>query len=509
MRLHSLRTKLLAWLLIPLTLFVIVNTAVTYRNARAMATVVQDRMLLGAARMIGEQVRFEEGRLVTPIPPAALALFHTAARDRVFYRVSGPHGVLLSGYEELPLANLPQRLDEASFADAVFRSEPVRIVAFLQPVVAAPTEGPVLIEVAQTRQAHTLLAQDMLGHTVRQQLLMLLLVVLLVWIGLWRSLAPLLTLRDRVLRRTPGSAEPFGDTPVPSELVPLVDALDDYDRRLSQHMAVQARFVANASHQLRTPLTVLNMQVAYATRSDDLARKDEALAAIQRSVQHGIRLVNQLLTLSRNEVGIDVPGRQVEIDLNDVVKRAFEELGILAQAKDIDLGFETTGGAAFVRAMPAVLDELVANLLDNALRYTPSGGVVTARVAGAPEAVLLTIEDNGPGISPALREQVFERFFRPQQEESEGSGLGLAIVRQIAQASNATIVLADAAGHSGLVVTVHFPLRPVGAASMASPVAATAASTEAATATSTEALPVATTGTGAATTAAPAASGWP
>lgn len=458
MALRSLRTQLLAWLLIPLTLFVIVNTVVTYRTARTMATVVQDRMLLGSARMIGEQVRFEEGRLVTPIPPAALALFQTAARDRVFYRVSGPRGTLLSGYDELPLVPLPRRVDEASFVDAVFRQEAVRVVAFLQPVVAAPAEGPVLIEVAQTRQAHALLAQDMLGHAVGQQLLMLLLVALLVWIGLWRSLAPLLTLRDRVLRRTPGSAEPFGATPVPSELVPLVAALDDYDRRLSQHMAVQGRFITNASHQLRTPLTVLNMQVAYAARSSERAHKDEALEAIRRSVQHGIRLVNQLLTLSRNDVGIDQPARQGEVDLADVVQRALEELGILAQAKEIDLGFETAGGPCMVRAMPGVLDELVTNLVDNALRYTPNGGVVTARVTAAPDAVILSVEDNGPGIPSALRERVFERFYRLQEEHADGSGLGLAIVRQIAAASNAVIALSDPDGHAGLVVSVRFPI---------------------------------------------------
>lgn len=464
---RSLRTQLLAWLLIPLTLFVVVNTLVTYRNARAMATVVQDRMLLGSARMIGEQVRFDEGRLVTPIPPAALALFHTASRDRVYYRVSGPQGALLSGYEELPLAPAPRGTDEATYADTVFRDEPVRIVAFLQPVVAAPAEGPVLIEVAQTQQAHTLLAQDMLAHTVRQQLLMLLLVVLLVWIGLWRSLAPVMTLRDRVLRRTPGSAEPFGATPVPHELAPLVDALDDYDRRLARHLAVHGRFIANASHQLRTPLTVLNMQVTYAIRNHDIARKDDALSAIQRSVQHGIRLVNQLLTLSRNDVGIDLPSQQANVDLVEVVQRALEELGILAQAKAIDLGFERSGHACVVRATPAVLDELVANLVDNAIRYTPAGGVVTARVAGAADAVILTIEDNGPGIPASLREQVFERFYRLQQEHADGSGLGLAIVRQIAEASNATIALSDARVGTGLVVTVRFPLGP--AAALAAP----------------------------------------
>ena len=469
MAFRSLRTQLLVWLLIPLTLFVMVNTLMTYRNARAMATEVQDRMLLGAARMIGEQVRFDEGRLVTPIPPAALALFHTASRDRVFYRVSGPRGALLSGYEELPLAAMPHGVDEARYADAVFRDEAVRIVTFLQPVVAAPAEGPVLIEVAQTLRAHTLLTQDMLSHTVRQQLLMLLLVALLVWIGLWRSLAPLLILRDRVLRRIPGSAEPFGATRVPHELVPLVDALDDYDRRLAQHLAVHGRFVANASHQLRTPLTVLNMQVAYAIRSDDAARKEEALAAIQRSVQHGIRLVNQLLTLSRNDVGIDMPGDQADVDLIEVVKRTLEELGILAQAKDIDLGFESGGVPCLVRAMPAVLDELVANLVDNALRYTPPGGVVTARVTGGADAVVLTIEDNGPGIPVALREQVFERFYRLQQEQVDGSGLGLAIVRQIARASNAVIVLSDAAGPGGLVVTVRFPTSAAGAPQLPSP----------------------------------------
>ena len=457
---NSLRAQLLGWLLFPLALYAACSAWFTYHNAADTATVVHDRLLLGSARRIAEQVRYDDGALQVVIPPAALELFQSSDNDRIYYRVAAANGSLLAGYAELPVPPGPVEAEESIYFDATYRGEPVRAVAFAQPVFAAPGEGLVLIEVAQTLQSHTTLTHQIWANTMRQQFLILALAVLMVLIGLRRGLLPVLRLRERVQRRRPGALEPLDAAPVPSELTPLVHAINDYVRRLDDYMSAHNRFIANASHQLHTPLTLLNTQVNYALRSDDVASKDHALRAIHDGVQQGIRVANQLLTLSTAESAVAHSLRQSDVDLVEVVKRVLEESATAAQAKNIDLGFELHGGPTVVRAMPAMLHELVSNLVDNALRYTPAGGVVTAIAEARDGANFLRIADNGPGIPLDERERVFERFYRLRQDRSDGCGLGLPIVREIAVASGAHVTLSDPSSGTGLVVTVTFPGRP-------------------------------------------------
>ncbi len=468
MAFNSLRSQLLGWLLVPLALYAVSSAWFTYGNAMETATVIQDRLLLGSARMIAEQVRYEDGAPQVVIPPAALELFQSGASDRVYYRIASATGMLLAGYAELPLPPGPVDVEDSVHFDAVFRGEPVRAVAFAQPLFAAPADGPLLIEVAQTMGSHTALTRQIWEHTVRQQLLILALAVVMVLIGLHRGMLPILRLRERVQRRRPGALVPLDADPVPHELTPLVHAINDYVRRLDDYVSAHSRFVANASHQLHTPLTLLNTQVNYGLRSSDLAMKDDALRAIHEGVRHGIRVVNQLLTLSAAEAAIGHSLRQQDVDLIAVVKHVLEESATTAQAKNIDLGFELHGGPAVVQALPAMLHELVANLVDNALRYTAVGGVVTAAIETREGVNVLRIADNGPGIPVEERERVFERFYRLRQDRSDGCGLGLPIVREIAISSGATVSLSDAPGGTGLVVTVTFPARPAIATALAS-----------------------------------------
>jgi two-component system sensor histidine kinase TctE len=267
---------------------------------------------------------------------------------------------------------------------------------------------------------------------------------------------PVLRLRDQVLRRKPGTLEPLDAASAPQELTPLVDAMNDYVRRLDEHMSAHGRFIAYASHQLRTVLTVLNTQVSYALSNADPAARDDALHGIRDGVQQGIRLVNQLLLLFSAEAGAAQPLREAEVDLAEVVQRVLEELAALAQSRNIDLGFEQKGDATTVRGTPSMLHELVANLVDNAIRYTPPGGMVTAAVLGSASGVTLRVEDNGPGIPADQRERVFERFYRLHDDGPGGSGLGLPIVREIAAASRADVRLSDPPSGNGLIVSVTF-----------------------------------------------------
>jgi two-component system sensor histidine kinase TctE len=459
---RSLRAQLLGWLLLPLAVYTAFNIWITYRNAVDTAAVVQDRLLLGSARIIAHQIQFEDGVIQVVIPPAALELFQSSEQDRVYYRIAGANGSLLSGYAELPPPPGDMEPEGSVYFDAIMREQPVRVVAFAQPLFAAPGEDAVTIEVAQTMQYNRTLAYQFWAHAASQQILIMLLVALSLWLGLRRGLAPILRLRDLVQRRAPGTLEPIDPVPVPNELSPLVHAINDYVARLDSHVSAQRRFIVNASHQLRTPLTVLNTQVSFALRSVDPQELRDTLQALKGGVQQGIHVVNQLLTLSSAEFRAGQALALTTIDLAAVARNVIEKLATLAQAKSIDLGFEhDSGEPAMVQATPYLLDELVANLVDNALRYTPAGGIVTVAVGYRPDAVELRVEDNGPGIPGPERERVFERFYRLHHDGAKGCGLGLSIVREIAVASQAQVILSEPDAGAGLIVTVLFPAHTV------------------------------------------------
>ena len=391
------------------------------------------------------------------IPPAALELFQSADGDRVYYRIASPKGVLLSGYAEVPPPPGPIRPEEFLYFTTRVRDNPVRVVAYAQPVFAAPEEGPVVIEVGQTFKAHASLVRQIRGASLRQGFGVLVLMAVLVWIALRGGLKSILRLRDTVRDRDPGSLEPLDPGPAPQELQPLVGAINDYVRRLDAQMAVRSRFISNAAHQLRTPFTILQTQVNFGLRSAEAAHKDEALRAIFQGVRSGTRLVNQLLSLSTAEASHQAPRKMVPVDLARSVKQILEEQGALAQAKDLDLGFERLAEDALVMASPSLVHELVANLVDNALRYTPAKGVVTVTLSRSPEGVVLRVEDNGPGIPQADRARVFERFCRLHDDEIPGCGLGLSIAQEVSQVLGAGLEFSDPPAGTGLVVTLTFP----------------------------------------------------
>jgi two-component system sensor histidine kinase TctE len=461
---RSLRAELLAWVLLPLAAAVAVDGVITYGNASDAASVVQDRLLLGSARIIAEQLRFEEGEFQNVVPPSALELFESSHEDRIYYRVTTESGQLLSGYGELDLPAAPQQPELPHFFYTTVRSLPVRAVAFLQPLVGEPGVQPVLVEIAQTLRGRTLLTRSLWLHAVSQQLLILLLTTILVLFGLHRGLRPLLSLRDMVLSRAPGTLELLEVNMLPRELVPLVEAMNDYAKRLAHYTGAQRAFVQNAAHQLRTPLTLLNTQVSYALRTTDTAAREESLLAIRLALQHAIRLVNQLLILSSAEADVSDEEKPVAIRIDSIVQEVLENFATQAQRKDIDLGFELFGDAPQVWGHPVALREIVLNLVDNAIQYTPAGGVITTRITMAPGSVTLTVEDNGPGISVEERERVFERFYRIDDRDSRGSGLGLPIVREFAFRIGATVRLDTGPGGVGLAATVTFPAPPPEAA---------------------------------------------
>jgi signal transduction histidine kinase len=245
---------------------------------------------------------------------------------------------------------------------------------------------------------------------------------------------------------------------VPEELVPLAESLNALLARLDEALSAQRRFTADAAHELRTPLAALKLQVGLAKRAQDESQRASALTELEAGVDRAAHLVEQLLTMARLEP--ESPDRRHErVDLAALARDAIVARASLAEDKRIDLGLTGAAGAP-VRGDPAMLAMLIGNLLDNALRYTPAGGRIDVAIEASPDETRLSVIDNGPGIAPADRQRVFERFYRggAQGGEATGSGLGLSIVRRIANAHGATVTLGEGPDGRGLAVDVRFPV---------------------------------------------------
>jgi two-component system sensor histidine kinase TctE len=444
---HSLRAQLVAWIVLTLAGAICVNLYLSFRSATAAAELITDRTLLASARVIAEAVRVDIGGTVgVDIPPAALEMFDTGFGDRVFYRVTTPWGNLVAGYSELPTPAVERKGE-----DLRFRKEDIRAIMLDHPVAGLDGDGTVAVTVGVTHGSQYAIRRQLWLSDFAKQLALVLLAGLVTIVGLQRGLSPVLRLRDAVRGRDRDRLDPLAPTMVQTELQPLVHALNDYMERVQNQMAAQRRFVANAAHQLRTPLTLISTQAAVAAREADGEQLDEALDALQQSTRQATRLAEQLLTLSRAEPGSRRP-RADEIDLEAVARRVLENAAEQALRRGIDIGLESAGPVT-VTGDGTMLGEMVVNLVDNALRYTPPGGCVTVSVKREKDTAVLVVEDTGPGIPEAEREQVFERFYRVMGTQAEGSGLGLAIVREVVDGAGGSVTLGEREG-DGLVVTV-------------------------------------------------------
>lgn len=454
---RSLRAELLAWLLLPLAAIVAFNGWTLRRDATRTADLITDRTLLASARVIAEQVKESDGRVESLIPPSALEMFASPDREKVIYRVLSPSGELIAGFPDVVEPPAPPQGLEPAYYEGQFRTEPVRAVALAQPVISKVEGGNALVIVATTLHGRDRLVNEIWQSSLRDQLVLVGIAALLALLGLRRGLAPLLRLRDELRNRDPESLTALDRNRVQGELRPVIDALNHALERVRVYILLQRRFVADASHQLRTPLAVLKTQVAMARRDDDPQLRHEALSAIERGVDNMGRVVNQLLTLARAEPG-GAALRKERLDFGAIARDVLVGLGAIAFDKDIDLSFEAPDAALPINGHVTLLRELVTNLVDNALRHIPEGGSVAVRLASSNAAILLVVEDNGPGIPEADRERVFERFHRLAPSTVEGTGLGLAIVKEIVAAHDGTIALMETQPPPGLRVEVRLPM---------------------------------------------------
>jgi two-component system sensor histidine kinase TctE len=453
---------LITWLAGPLFVLWSVSTVIGYDIAKRFVNLAYDRALLEAALDIGRQVRVINDRIYVDLPDVALQILQTRESGGLYYLVTGPADEFISGDPDLPRppAEAPEaNADRVRYYDEEFRGLEIRAVALRAPVEPGTGRGAVQIHVAERVTARDEFARQIILRMALPQGILILLAGLAVWYGVGRGLAPLSTLRGELESRSHRDLSALSEEQAPQEVRPLIHAMNDLLARLGTAISAQQRFIADAAHQLRTPIAGLKTQTELALRQSDPAGVQETLRKLQTATEQSARLVNQLLSLARAEPGAKLGHAVERLDLARLARDAATEWVPRALARDIDLGYEGEAGAAWIEGDPFLLRDMLGNLLDNAIRYSQRGGHVTVRVAGDGATVALSVEDNGPGIPGPERERVFERFYRVLGTGTEGCGLGLAIVREIALSHRAGVTLAAGAGGKGTAVRVTFP-RP-------------------------------------------------
>lgn len=459
----SLRRYLLLGILVPVGLFILVDTVSLYRQALAAVNTAYDRTLLASAKSIGEHIGAEgdgdTAQLRATVPYAALEPFEADNRSRMVYRISSIRGELIDGFSELPTwrGELPDRGPYAAlvdFYDDTYLGDPVRVAVLLQPVAMGQARAMAVVQVAETLELRRTLARQILIDTLWRQAALVSVIALVVLVVVQRATRPVRKLSAELQARPDDDLTPLQAPDAPRELVPLVEATNSIMTRLQHLLDHQKRFVRDASHQLRTPLAVLKIQVQSALRGDVDAR--QALLEISDTVERATTLANQMLALAKVAQLVQQPAAS-NVDWAQVLREVALDVSPLIAAMDLDFEISTT--PAFIGTHDWMLRELSRNLLHNAIRHTPAHGVLSVQLVCDGRSAALLIRDSGPGISDELRERLFQPF--SAGEARSGSGLGLAICHEIVQALGGSITLDNRQAHArvmGLDTTVRLPL---------------------------------------------------
>ncbi len=457
---RSLFGEILDWMLAPLLLLWPMSLGLTWVVAQAIANHPYDRALAEVVLALARQSSAQLSEGAHPAVVRRRELERAAAAfirsddgddDRIYFQVLGSRGELIAGDPRLTVPEHgPLVQGGVQFRDDVMLDDPVRVAFMLLP--GADGQGEALVQVAETLDRRSRLATEIIKGVLLPQFVILPLAVLLVWFALARGVRPLAELQQRIRRRTSTDLSPIPVAGVPDEVAPLVGAINDLLQRLDQTIATQRHFLADAAHQLKTPLAGLRMQAELATREIDSGRGDpesmkHSLTQIALSSQRAANMVNQLLAMARAEDTGQVM-RRVQVDLAEITRGVVRDFVPKAMDRRIDLGYEgpASDEPVFLQGEPVLLGEMVRNLVDNALQYTPSGGSVTARVVPDPfaQVAVVQVEDTGPGVAVAEREAIFRPFYRSLGTLVDGSGLGLAIVQEIALRHDGEVTVADA-----------------------------------------------------------------
>jgi two-component system sensor histidine kinase TctE len=462
-----MRSQLLLGILVPVLVFVAINTVSLYRQALRSADVAYDRTLLASAKSIGELLQVsgagDEAQLSANVLYAALEPFEADNRSRMFYKVTGFKGEAVSGFADLPVwrGTLPTKAAYAALVDFyndTCREQPVRVAVLLQPVAGPEGRGMATIQVAETLELRQTLARQFLIDTLWRQAALVAVIALVVVVVVQRATKPVRDLSAQLDERSANDLAPIARTDAPRELLPLLQATNAVMARLGHLLEHQKRFVRDTSHQLRTPLAVLKTQVQSAERGD--VEPTQALAEIGHTVARATELANQMLALAKIEQ-LRQQGDAPVIDWAQITRAVALDLAPLIAERRLD--FSLDANSAPVRAHEWALRELTRNLLHNALKFSPDESRLALRVERLANEAVLTVADSGPGISAVQRQHLFQPFTAGLGADSRqrGSGLGLAICNEIVATLGGSITLDNCGGDttpSGLDATVRLPL---------------------------------------------------
>jgi two-component system sensor histidine kinase TctE len=463
---RSLFGEILDWMFAPLLLLWPMSVSITYLVAQSIASSPYDRALVERGEALAAHVRFEGAHAGFDLSPGLVEIYGSGTSEPGTYAVFDGDGRVLVGDRDLPRPRPIEGTGPAAgdagagrsgflLRDDTLRGHAVRVAYAWVGAPSSPGTAParpapaVLIEVAESPVERTQLANEIIKGVILPQFVVLPLALVLVWFGLTRGLAPLARLQRTIRDRAPEDLSPIHAEAAPEELAPLLASFNDLLGRMHHNLESQKRFIADAAHQMKTPLAGLRTQAELAQREGDANELQRSLRQIAASTDRATRMVNQLLTLARTEHGAAERGAHQRLDLDRLARSTVQDWVAPALAQHVDLGYEGATADCHIVGAPLLLRELLNNLIDNALRYGAARGagedsVVTVRVQRRPQGVVLEVEDSGPGIPAEERTQVFERFYRVLGTHKDGSGLGLAIVREIAAQHEATLELTDA-----------------------------------------------------------------
>lgn len=445
----GLRQRLLLWILLPLIAVFIGSILFDYRLAQETADTAYDHSLNNAALDIAAYIQTVGLNPELHLTPEAEAMLRHDAVDKIFFAVRSADKQLLIGDAQLPA--YPGAIHKRPvFIDDVYQGEKIRATTQLIMVDA----NEITITVAETMREREHASNRILAATIIPNLIIIAATLLVIYFGVRRGLAPLVHVENQIASRSPRDLRALDIGHAPREIRPMLTRLNELFESLRTAAAAQQRFLADAAHQLRTPLAGLQTQIELVAAEGKYVRNDERLARIEEAAERIAHLVTQLLIYAQTEPAASANQTFHPVALHELAESAASTFIDRALAKDIDLGFEIQPAVA--EGIAWMLREALGNLIDNALRYCPAGSTITVRSGVHSSRPCLAVEDNGPGIPPEEHKKVFERFYRIPGSISGGCGLGLPIVQEIAHLHAATITFSRPA-NSGLTVTLTFP----------------------------------------------------
>ena len=461
----SLRNQMFSWLLVLLLPLIFISAIAGYYLASQYTNLAYDKSLYRTALALADQVSLEALGAQVNLPQVAKDLLEFDEEDDRYFRILGPRGDLIPSHNDLPLPKTYPKADQTQYYYAILNGEKLRAVIYALPIspetADSTSQNSVYVLVGESLTKRAEMANEILFSMLIPQLIIIVLVSGLLFFGIKRGLHPLDKLKTDLSKRNLNDLSPIDNSKAPTELRPLLNAFNDLLVRVSGGINKEQRFIADAAHQLKTPLAGLKTQAELALREKNPDKIAHALGQINQASGNLSHMINQLLVLSKAEPDSATYLTFAPIDLCQLAQAATGDWVATALQKNIDLGYEGTGllasnKTAIVNGNTLLLRELMNNLIDNAIRYTPAGGHITVGIRQENKTTIFYVQDNGIGLASENQALVFERFYRVLGTQQEGCGLGLTIVQEIAERHGATVSVTSEGEGKGTLFLVHF-----------------------------------------------------